>query len=135
MRPLLLALTAVAALSAQDAPPALENLGKPMKIAYQCTEEEIHSAGLSCTEDEPCPVYLELSGLEPVDTQLFAIGNIHSSSVTLHALALASADGGKTWREAFPRIAGASLDQVRFADFEYGWISGQMLSPLPRDPF
>jgi hypothetical protein len=48
---------------------------------------------------------------------------------------LASADGGKTWREPFERIKDATLDAIRFTDFEYGWISGQILHPVPHDPF
>ena len=35
-----------------------------------------------------------------------------------------SADGGKTWSELNPRIQGAALDQVQFADSQHGWASG-----------
>ena len=33
------------------------------------------------------------------------------------------------------RIRGASLDHIQFLDAELGWTSGQVLSPLPQDPF
>ncbi|MBI1790405.1 MAG: hypothetical protein HYR60_22970 [Acidobacteria bacterium] len=108
---------------------------QPVKLRFQCTAEDIHAGGLACTEEEPCAVYLELSALEPVGSQAFLIGNIHSQTTTLYALLLASADGGKTWREPIERLPDASLDHIRFADFEYGWISGQPLHPLPHDPF
>ena len=62
---------------------ALENSGKPMLAPFQCTEEDIQSFGLSCSEEEPCPIYLELSAFEPVGNQLFAAGNIHSAASTL----------------------------------------------------
>src|SRR5438876_9082143 len=42
-------------------PSALENAGKPMAPKFQCTEEDIQSFGLGCTEDEPCSIYMELS--------------------------------------------------------------------------
>jgi photosystem II stability/assembly factor-like uncharacterized protein len=114
---------------------ALENSGKPMLAPFQCTEEDIQSFGLECSQDEPCPIYLELSAFEPVGNQLFAAGNIHSAASTLYSILLASSDGGKTWREPFTRMRGATLDRILFIDFEHGWISGQIVNPLPRDPF
>jgi hypothetical protein len=120
---------------ANPAPPVLENTGKPMLLSYSCTEDDVHWAGLSCSEDEPCPVYLELAGVESAGNQIFAAGNIHSSTVTLYSVLLASEDAGRTWREACERIRGASLDRIQFLDRETGWTSGQMLSPLTQDPF
>jgi hypothetical protein len=106
-----------------------------MLAQFQCTEEDIQSFGLGCTEEEPCPIFLELSAFEPVGNQLFAAGNIHSGSSTLYSVLLASSDGGKTWHEPFARIRGASLDRILFVDFEHGWIAGQIVNPLARDPF
>src|SRR6185436_10528154 len=51
------------------APPVLENSGKPMAVKFQCTEDDIQAFGLGCSEDEPCPIYLELSGIESVGAQ------------------------------------------------------------------
>ena len=116
-------------------PAILENSGKPMVPKFQCTEDDIQAAGLSCTNEEPCPVYLELSAMEPVGSQIFVAGNIHSASATLYSILLASSDNGKTWREAFERIRGATLDRILFADFERGWVTGETVQPLPRDPF
>ncbi len=116
-------------------PSALENSGKPMAPKFQCTEEDIQSFGLGCTEDEPCPIYLELSAFETVGNQIFAVGNIHSAANTLYSVVLASSDSGKTWREPFERVRGASLDRVLFSGFENGWITGQVVNPLARDPF
>jgi len=116
-------------------PPVLENSGKPMAPQFQCTEDDIHGFGLSCTEEEPCPVYLELSAIEPVGAQIVAVGNLHSGTATLYSILLSSVDGGKTWREAFERVRGASLDRILFVDFEHGWITGHSVQPLARDPF
>ena len=60
----LLTVLAAAAAWAQEqppaipAPPVLENSGKPMLLPFRCTEDDVQWAGLSCSEDEPCPVYL-----------------------------------------------------------------------------
>ncbi|HUI54994.1 MAG TPA: hypothetical protein VLY04_08490 [Bryobacteraceae bacterium] len=116
-------------------PPTLENTGKPLLLPFQCTMDDIQWAGLSCSEDEPCPLYLELSAVTSVGDKFFAAGNIHFSSVTLYSVLLGSEDAGHTWRELHERIRGAGLDHLQFLDAETGWAGGEQLSPLPRDPF
>lgn len=123
----LLAVVLAAGLNAQAPPPA--------KIEFNCTAEDMQTAGLSCTEDEPCPVYLELSAVEAVNTRLVVAGNLHTASVTLYSILLTSDDGGKTWTEPAPRTRFASLDTIQFIDFENGWIGGEVLFPTPRDIF
>ena len=146
MRGMALAACLVCASNAQTPPatPAAEqatvlqplrNAGKPMLVEYQCSLEDIQFAGLSCTEDDPCPIYLDLSAVEAVGNRIFLAGNIHSSSTTLYSMLLASEDAGKTWREPFGRLRGVGLDRIQFVDFENGWISGEEQHPLPREPF
>jgi photosystem II stability/assembly factor-like uncharacterized protein len=106
-----------------------------MEVPFQCTEEDMEWAGLSCTEQDPCPAYFELAAAEPSGARIFAAGNIHSESVTLYSVLLASDDGGKTWHEAHERIRGAGLDHIQFIDLINGWVSGEALSPLPQDAF
>jgi hypothetical protein len=115
--------------------PPLENTGKPMTLPYQCTGDDIQTAGLSCTAADPCPIYLELSAVEAVGNRIFLAGNIHTPATTLYSVLLASDDAGKTWREPYPRLRAAGLDRIQFVDFENGWSSGEVLQPLPRDPF
>jgi len=128
----MLALLASAGLAGQT---VLEDAGKPIRVEFQCTLDDLQSSGMSCTGDQPCPVYLELTAVESVGNRIFAAGNIHSDTSTLYSVLLASDDAGKTWHEPFDRIRGAGLDHIQFLDFENGWISGQVLQPLPLDPF
>lgn len=116
-------------------PPRLENTGKPMVVAYRCTEEDVTWAGLACSEEEPCRFYLELASVEAVGNKIFLAGNIHSNTTTLYSILLGSEDEGKSWREPFERMRGAGLDHIQFVDFENGWVGGQVLQPLPQDPF
>ena len=109
--------------------------GKPLRVPVSCTEEDIQSMGLSCSADSPCPVYLELSALEVLAGRMILVGNLHTDSATLSSIVLASEDGGKTWVESHPRIRQAALDQMQFFDLANGWISGQVMAALPRDPF
>jgi hypothetical protein len=90
---------------------------------------------MACTQDDPCPVYAEIAGFQPLGQKLFLAGNIHDGSSTLFSLLLTSNDGGKSWTEPVERIKSAGLDRVMFADLEAGWISGHILQAIPRDPF
>src|SRR5215471_10646303 len=84
---------------APPVPPVLENNGKPMVLPFQCTAEDIRAAGLTCPEDDPCPVYLELSSVESTGIRIFAAGDIHTSAATLYSVLLGSDDNAHSWRE------------------------------------
>jgi hypothetical protein len=116
-------------------PPLLENNGKPMRVPFQCTDDDMQWAGMSCSEEEPCPVYLEVSAMEPVGNRLVLLANIHTESITLYSVLLTSEDAGATWREPHERTRGVVLDHVQFIDFQNGWISGQTQVPVSHDPF
>lgn len=116
-------------------PELLQNAGRPMQVPFHCTREDIQSAGLACTADEPCPVYLELTSVDATGNRLWVAGNIHSETVTLYSVLLASNDEGATWSEPYRRIHASGLDRVQFTDLENGWATGESLSPLPQDPF
>jgi hypothetical protein len=113
----------------------LENTGKPMRVTTQCKGEDVLVLGLTCSQDDPCPVFLELSDVELVNNRLFVSGNLHTATATLESVLLSSDDLGKTWTEPFERLPGAGLDNLQFIDFETGWVSGQIQQTLPRDPF
>jgi hypothetical protein len=118
-----------------DAQTPLENNGKPMRVAYECTAADTQAAGLGCSEEDPCPVYLELSNVEAVGGKIFVTGNLHTPMATLDSILLASEDNGNTWTEPHARMRSSGLDQIQFVDFQNGWISGANLQGAPRDPF
>ena len=125
MRPVLTLLCAALAAQAQA----------PLKLDKICPAGEAEAFGLTCSEDEPCPVFLELASVEASGSTLFLTGNLHTVSTTLSGLMLASDDGGKTWTEPAQRIRAAALDQIQFVDFQHGWVGGIKIEPLPKDPF
>ena len=106
-----------------------------MRVPFQCTDDDMQWAGMSCSEEEPCPVYLEVSAMEPVGNRLVVVANIHTESITLYSVLLTSEDAGATWREPYERTRGVGLDHVQFIDFQNGWISGQTQVPVAHDPF
>lgn len=113
----------------------LQNNGKPMRVVYECTAADTQAAGLGCSEEDPCPVYLELTNVESIGAKLFVTGNLHTPMATLYSILLASDDEGKTWTEPHARIRQSGLDQIQFVDSQHGWISGANLQGAPRDPF
>jgi hypothetical protein len=107
----------------------------PARLEYACTAEDIHELGLSCSAEEPCAIFLELTSVAQAGPRLIAAGNLHTASQTLYAFLLSSEDGGRTFTEPHVRLRGAVLEQVQFVDLENGWVSGHYLLPLSRDPF
>ena len=120
---------------APPVPPVLEYAGKPLILPFKCTDEDIQLAGLTCSEEDPCPIYLELAAVGASGDRVVVAGNLHSSSVTMFSTLLASEDAGKTWREPVDRLRGAALDRVQFLDLDTAWAAGEKLHPLPQDPF
>src|SRR5437764_5989353 len=101
--------TALAHAMAQEAaePTILKNNGAPIKVGYACTEDDLQWAGMACSVEDPCPVYLELSAVAPSGKKIAASGNLHSTSGTLYSILLVSDDGGATWKEPAKRLRGA----------------------------
>ena len=137
MRAVLAMILAMAAFGQPPAtaPSPLVYAGKPLRVEAGCTEDDIQSLGLGCTTEEPCAIYLELSTIETGANRIVVAGNLHTDTATLSSVLLASEDGGVTWAEPHPRIKNGSLDQAQFFDLQTGWISGQMVGALARDPF
>ena len=116
--------------------PVLTYVGQPLVLSpQQCTEEDIQAFGLPCTREDPCPVLLELAAHEVLGNTIVLTGNIHTREVTFASVLLVSDDLGKTWTEPQARIKSGVLDQVQFIDFQNGWVAGQVMQQLPRDPF
>ena len=90
---------------------------------------------MTCNQDDPCTVYLELGSIASRDKQIFVAGDLHSTSATLRSILLQSSDGGATWKETASRTRGAELDQLEISDTQHAWAAGATQYPLTRDPF
>src|SRR5258705_2113127 len=106
----------------------------PVRVEYACSPQDLDSFGISCSPEDPCPIFLELSSVDAVGARLFLSGNLHTASTTLYAVLFSSEDGGKTWTEPLKRMRSAAYEQIQFVDFASGWISGQTIEALARDP-
>lgn len=108
---------------------------RPLMVDYACPPEDIESFGMSCSPDDPCPVFLELSSIEAVGAKVFVAGNLHTASTTLFTVLLMSEDSGKSWTQPLKPIRAAAFEQIQFVDPSTGWIGGESIDPLPRDAF
>lgn len=106
-----------------------------MGVPFTCSADDIQWGGLTCSEDQPCATFLELSAADSAGSRILVSGNFHTEAVTLYSVLLASDDGGHTWTEPYQRIRGAALDHIEFQDDKLGWISGAELFPIPQNPF
>jgi len=113
----------------------IPNTGQPIHVPFECTGADTVAAGLTCSEEEPCPVFLELANIEGLGDKLFLTGNLHSATNTLFSILLASDDAGQNWKEPVARMRVSGLDQIQFFGFDAGWISGANLQGASRDPF
>jgi len=120
-------------------PPVVKPLyhyaGKPIALEGKCGDAEMADYGMSCTPDEPCPVYLELSAVEAAGSKLYLSGDFHTESATLWSVLLASDDDGQSWTEPFDRLRGVALEQMQFPGFATGFAAGHTAGALPKDPF
>ena len=116
-------------------PVILENAGKPMRLPFACSDEDMISTGMTCTIEEPCAVYLELAAIYGLNSRIYLAGNLHNGASTMYSVLLMSEDNGKTFIEPFERLRLGGLDRIQFIDNDTGWVSGGTLLALPRDPF
>jgi hypothetical protein len=106
----------------------------PVHVDYTCPPEDIESFGLSCSEDRPCPIFFEVSSVDSYGSHIFVAGDIHTATTTLYGVLLSTDDGGASWEESIARQRSTAFEQFQFID-AHGWLSGQRLEPLPKDPF
>jgi len=108
---------------------------QPLLIPFTCWSEDFEAAGLHCSEEEPCRLFLELTAVEAAGPQVLLVGNLHTSSATLSSLALSSEDAGTTWREPLARLPGAGFESVQLLNAQQGWISVQPQGAYASDPY
>jgi hypothetical protein len=99
--------------------------GEPLKLPLECRAEAFLRAGLVCSEEAPCDMFLELVDITSIQDRVVVIGNIHTPSATIATVLLSSNDGGKTWTEPFERVDAASLEMIQTVDAKNGWIGGE----------
>lgn len=106
----------------------------PVHVDYSCTPEDIDTFGLTCSEDQPCAIFFEVSSVESFGSRIVVAGDIHTATTTLYAVLLSTDDRGASWNESIPRLRSTAFEQFQVIE-NHGWLSGQRLEPLTKDPF
>ena len=84
--------------------PLLLAADDPVRVEYTCTAADLEKFGLTCSEDEPCDVFLELASVEGVGSTIFAAGNLHTVTTTLYGVLLVT-----RWRQDMVRAESKHL--------------------------
>jgi len=137
---LMLAWAVFASLPGQTPPPpasapVMIYAGRPLRVPISCRIADFEAAGLFCSDEEPCRLFLELTAVEAVGAKVLVAGNIHTPAATLSSIALASDDAGGSWREPVKRIPGAGFEALQMLDEKLGWIAVQPQTSLASDPY
>ncbi len=103
-------------------------------VDYTCTAEDVDSFGLTCSEEQPCAVFFEVSAVDSIGSQVLVAGDIHTATTTLYGVLLSTDDNGASWSESIPRLRSTAFEQFQILA-DHGWLSGQRVDPLPKDPF
>ena len=107
-----------------------------VKIPVDCSDSTLAAAGMTCTDDRPCTMYLELNSAAGFGKKITLAGDVHGDASTIYSLLLISADGGTTWKEdASAHTPGAAFEQGQWIDATHAWAAGETEYPLTRDPF
>ncbi|HEY7334252.1 MAG TPA: hypothetical protein VH639_05160 [Bryobacteraceae bacterium] len=115
--------------------PLLAQAQEARKLDKICTPEDEDALGLTCSEAEPCPVFLELASAEANGSTVFVTGDLHTQNTTMFGLLLMSGDDGVTWTEPNKRLRSSTLEEIQFVDSQHGFVGGVRVEPLPKDPF
>ena len=106
-------------------PVKLVYAGKPVVVPLDCAYAYFEQAGIVCSNNTPCELFLELAAVEAAGEHIFVVGNVHTVSATIASIMLLSEDAGKTWYEPVNRHAGGVLEHIQFMDKNHGWAVGQ----------
>ncbi|MBI3668096.1 MAG: hypothetical protein HY236_18005 [Acidobacteria bacterium] len=115
--------------------PALTYQHQPLRLPLACRAEDFEAAGLDCSEEEPCRVFLELTAVDAAVSKVLLVGNLHTAVATVSAIALLSEDAGATWRQPVKGEPGGGFESVQFLDPQRAWISVLSQGSLAADPY
>lgn len=99
--------------------------GEALALPLECRAEAFLRAGFTCSEADPCDMFLELVEITSMQDRVLIIGNIHSTEATIATVLLSSGDGGKTWVEPAGRVDAAGLEMIHTLDGDHAWVGGQ----------
>ncbi len=125
----------------QEAPPApappriLVWERRPLKAPLECRADGFEAAGIICSEEEPCRLFLELTAVDAAGPRILVGGNVHTTSATVSSLVLMSEDAGSTWHEPVRRFPAAGIEGIQFLNERQAWMAVQPHAQLATDPY
>lgn len=99
--------------------------GPVISLSTVCDIDRLEYAGIRCSEDRPCELYLELVSVAAEGSWMVLAGEVHTADATYESVVLASQDGGVTWTESADRIAAGGIESISIVDAQTAFVAGQ----------
>jgi hypothetical protein len=99
--------------------------GPVVSLQTACDIDRLEYAGIRCSEDRPCELFLELVSVVSEGDWMVLAGEIHTADATYESVVLSSKDGGLTWTESADRIAAGGIESISIVDAQTAFVAGQ----------
>ena len=99
--------------------------GPVVSLTTVCDVDRLEYAGIRCSADRPCELFLELVSVASQGPWIVLAGEVHTADATYESVVLTSQDGGVTWTESADRIAAGGIESISMVDAQTAFVAGQ----------
>jgi hypothetical protein len=99
--------------------------GPTVALSTVCDVGRLEYAGIRCSADRPCDLFLELVSVASEGDWVVLAGEVHTADATYESVVLSSKDGGLTWAESAERIAAGGIESISMVDAQTAFVAGQ----------
>lgn len=99
--------------------------GPVISLSTVCDVDRLEYAGIRCSADHPCELFLELVSIASEGAWMVLAGEVHTAEATYESIVLTSQDGGTTWTESAERIAAGGIESISIVDAQTAFVAGQ----------
>lgn len=99
--------------------------GPVISLSTVCDVNRLEYAGIRCSADRPCELFLELVSIASEGAWMVLAGEVHTAEATYESVVLTSSDGGATWTESAERIAAGGIESISIVDAQTAFVAGQ----------
>lgn len=99
--------------------------GPVISLSAVCDVDRLEYAGIRCSADRPCELFLELVSIASEGDWMVLAGEVHTSEATYESVVLTSKDGGARWTESAERISAGGIESISIIDAQTAFVAGQ----------
>lgn len=99
--------------------------GPVISLSAVCDVDRLEYAGIRCSADRPCELFLELVSIASEGDWMILAGEVHTTEATYESVVLTSRDGGATWTESAERVPAGGIESISIVDAQTAFVAGQ----------